>query len=261
MIGFYEDYFKRKYQAFVKKQINAGCPTHFHGEAELSYVLNGTHFAVIGGKEYVLTAGDAYFLNPFDVHKYESPCGGEHILLTVRPNEYLKVSGGKNLNLPNFLDDKEYNKKIFDILRFALEKADSDHELNEYERQGFASLIVGAIIRRYGENPLKTDKTELTEILNYLNENYKGDLPRGAVAEKFGYSPNYFSKLFKKYFNMGFTEYVLNLKYQKTLIECGISGAKKRGRIIAENFSNPQTFYRLNKKYNSEYVKLKNYHD
>ena len=259
MIGFYEDYFKRKYQAFVKKQINAGCPTHFHGEAELSYVLSGTHLAVIGGKEYVLTAGDAYFLNPFDVHKYESPDNGEHILLTVRPNEYLRVLSGKNLNLPNFLGDKEYNKKIFDLLRFALEKTDSDRELNEYERQGFASLIVGAIIRRYGEKSLKTDKTELTEILNYINENYKSELSRASVAEKFGYSPNYFSKLFKKCFNMGFTEYVLNLKYQKTLIECGRSGAK-RSDIIAENFSNPQTFYRLDKKYNSDYRKLKNYH-
>lgn len=260
MIGFYEDYFKRRYQAFIKEQKNVGCPTHFHGEAELSFVLNGTHTAAINGKEYVLTAGDAYFLNPFDIHKYESVDGGEHILLTVRPNEYLMSIGGKNLCLPNFLGDKEYNKKLLEILRFALSDADNSGVLNEYERRGYASLIVGAIIRRYGET-VSVKKGELNEILDYLNENYKSDFSRDEVAAKFGYSPNYFSKLFKKYFNMGFTEYVLNLKYQKTLIECGQNGAKKRADIILENFSNPQTFYRLNKKYNKDYQKIKNYHD
>lgn len=259
MIGFYEDYYKRKYQLFVKSIKNEGCPMHFHGEVELSFVLSGEHVAIINNQKYVLGAGDAYFCNPFDLHEFSSVDKGEHILVTVRPDEYSAALGKDDISLPNFLGDRDYNKKIYSVLNEILS---SHGSLNRFEKSGYINLLIGAIIKRYGyAEKNKNDKNRLTEILRYIDENHNEHLTREKISKRFGYSPNYFSKLFRDSFNIGLTDYILNLKYQKTLIELSASPSKKHTEIILKHFANPQSFYRINRRQKGTYGELIAYHN
>lgn len=48
--------------------------------------------------------------------------------------------------------------------------------------------------------------------MEHINEHYTEDISLEALSEKFGFNVNYFSGLFKKYTNMTFSEYLLNVR-------------------------------------------------
>ena len=259
MIGYYEEYDKRKYKFLCKQLKNVGCPMHFHGEMELSYILSGTHEIYIGNDVFYLTEGDIYFCNPFEVHKCFSKECGEHILFTIRPFEYAPINDFLKGLIPNFLGDKDFNLRIFSILKEILLK---QQPLNGLEKQGYIGLVLGEIVSRYGYKSEKKAKTDnIEDLLLYINHHYKEKLTRDTIARKFGYSSNYLSKLFKERFHCGLLEYINNLKYERTIAELSVSHATVTEIALKNGFDNVQSFYRINKKKKDHFSEVKLYHD
>ena len=258
MIGYFEDCKKRKHQLLCKQLTNTGCQTHFHGEMELSYVLNGTHDITINSNMYTLTKGDIYYCNPYELHKCYSHNGGEHILFTIRPFEYTPFSNLIKSALPNFLLDKSFNSVIKKLLD---EIIDSQDTLNALERQGYIGLILGKILEHYGYNSNEQNKTRrLEEVLLYIDTHYKEPLDRNKLASEFGYSPTYFSRLFHENFHCGLCQYINNLRYERTLMELETASGNKSEIILKNGFNNVQTYYRINRRRKNQYDKLKEYH-
>ena len=259
MIGYFEDYTKRKHKLLCKKLINTGCNTHFHGEMELSYVLSGMHKITIGNETKTLTSGDMYYCNPYELHECYSEDSGEHILFTIRPFEYAPVSNILKSSLPNFLTDKQYNSKIKTLLEAIIAKQDT---LNSLERHGYISLILGGILKGYGYCNNKTkNPNRFEEVLVYIDNHYKEHIDRNTLAKVFGYSPTYFSRIFQENFHCGLLEYVNNLRYERTLSELASASGRKTDIILRNGFNNVQSFYRIDRKRKSEYNNLKEFHN
>lgn len=258
MIGYFEDYAKRKHRLLCKRLTNIGCPTHFHGEMELSYILSGTHRITVGNNTQTLTNGDMYYCNPYELHECHSDDSGEHILFTIRPFEYAPISNLICSSLPNFLKDKDFNRKICALLEEIIIKQDA---LNSLERQGYIGLILGSILNHYGYRPDKTETGgHFEEILLYLDTHYKEPLDREFLAQKFGYSPTYLSRLFQENFHCGLWQYINNLRYERTLAELASSKNRKTEIILNNGFNNVQSFYRINRKRKADYDNLKEFH-
>ncbi|MDE5896915.1 MAG: AraC family transcriptional regulator, partial [Clostridia bacterium] len=51
----------------------------------------------------------------------------------------------------------------------------------------------------------------------YIDEHYAESLTLAEAAGKFGYAPNYFSSLFKRYFRIGFAQYVNSVRVRKSI--------------------------------------------
>ena len=85
-------------------------------------------------------------------------------------------------------------------------------------------------------------------IVQYIDENYS-NININGVSEHFGYSPNYFSKLFKKNMGITFVEYV-NKKRLNKAVELLTTTDKTVDSICAEiGFSDKKHFYEIFKKY------------
>ena len=258
MIGYFEDYTKRKHQLLCKKLTNTGCQTHFHGEIELSYILSGIHTITIGNETQVLTSGDMYCCNPYELHECHSDDNGEHILFTIRPFEYAPLSNFLKASFPNFLKDSAFNKNICNLLEEIIIRQD---RLNSLERQGYICLVLGNILHNYGYRPEKPDMTrKFEEILLYLDTHYKEHIDRDSLAKLFGYSPTYFSRLFQENFHCGLWEYINNLRYERTLADLASKKGRKTEIILNNGFNNAQTFYRINRRRKSTYDNLKEFH-
>ena len=54
----------------------------------------------------------------------------------------------------------------------------------------------------------------LTDITNYIKENYEGDISLESLAKIFGYSPTYLSKMFQKYAKVSYREYLQSISLQ-----------------------------------------------
>ena len=259
MIGYFEDYKKRKHQLLCKRLTNTGCQTHFHGEMELSYILSGHHEITIGNSTQILTSGDIYYCNPYELHSCHSNDAGEHILFTIRPFEYEPLFNSLKSSLPNFCTDKEFNNNICILLEEIIRKLDS---LNTLQRQGYICLILGSIIKNYGYQPQKTNYIRKFEsILLYIDAHYKEPLDRTSLAKTFGYTPTYFSRLFEENFHCGLLQYINNLRYERALAELSVNKGRKTEIILNNGFNNVQSFYRIHRKRKSEYANLKEYHN
>lgn len=260
MIGYFEVYKKRKHQILCKRLNNTGCQTHFHGEMELSYILSESHEITINNQTRALTRGDMYFCNPYELHQCHSQNKGEHILFTIRPSEYELFTSALKAPLPSFLTDKEFNLEILGVLNEIIEKQNT---LNTLERQGYIALVLGKILNHYGycRDEHKEGYKRFEEILLYIDNNYRNPITRDSIAQKFGYSPTYFSRIFKENFHCSFLDYINNLRYERALAEMSTSNKGKTTTILSHGFNNVQSFYRINRKRKSQYEALQLFHN
>lgn len=260
MIGYFEVYNKRKYQVLCKRLNNTGCQTHFHGEMEMSYILSESHEITINNETHTLTKGDIYFCNPYELHQCHSQNMGEHILFTIQPFEYQAFSSLIKAPLQSFLLDKEINLEIFELLSEIIEK---QNNLNSLERQGYIGLVLGKILNHYGycKDESKGGNKRFEEILLYIDNNYKSPITRDSIAQEFGYSPTYFSRIFKENFHCSFLEYINNLRYERVLAEISTSNKSKTNTILSHGFNNVQSFYRINRKRKNQYAALQLFHN
>lgn len=66
-------------------------------------------------------------------------------------------------------------------------------------------------------------RIKLKSVLAYISENYKETLSTQSVAEHFGYNREYFCRIFKRYSNMTFKEYLTGVRLDAVLREMRIS--------------------------------------
>ena len=57
--------------------------------------------------------------------------------------------------------------------------------------------------------------SRLTEITDYIKKNYQKELSLESLAEIFGYSPTYLSKMFQKYAKINYRDYVQNVRLER----------------------------------------------
>ena len=68
--------------------------------------------------------------------------------------------------------------------------------------------------RRNGEMIYSGGQVRLGEILNYMQENYTDEITLESLAEEFGFSSVYLSKMFKKYGDMNFKQYLQKIRLE-----------------------------------------------
>ena len=86
----------------------------------------------------------------------------------------------------------------------------------------------------------------LTDITNYIKENYEGDISLESLAKIFGYSPTYLSRMFQKYAGVNFKAYLqdIRLRYawkevkdsDKTLSEIAMENGFPNSKALARSF-------------------------
>ena len=69
--------------------------------------------------------------------------------------------------------------------------------LNYVAQSGYINLLLGRLAAHYKLEKRPSFTNEIKDILIYINENYDNVITREILADRMGYSPNYFSTLFK----------------------------------------------------------------
>ena len=100
------------------------------------------------------------------------------------------------------------------------------------------------------------------DILDYINEHFNEKITLSDLSQRCFYNPAYFSRLFKKTFNMSFTDYLMDLRL-KRCAELLRNTDYTIDKVIKEcGFSDRNTFYeRFKNKYGctpSEYRSIHN---
>lgn len=249
MRGEFRDYEDRNRFVEARYDRNLGCSLHFHSKIEFSYCLSGMHTAVVNGIKKQLTKDDICFVNSFDTHSLKSEHGDRHYVVSFsKDNMELFTDIFFGMSFSNFLTDKEFNLTLLPLIE---ELYKNGKELNYVAQSGYINLLLGRLAAHYKLEKRPSFTNEIKDILIYINENYDNVITREILADRMGYSPNYFSTLFKENVGMGFIDYLNMVRCQnvKAMMDKEKFSHLSLTEVIMRNgFDSLATYYRALKK-------------
>jgi len=222
---------------------------HIHRCAELSFVAEGEYFVHVGTEQRVLKPGDIVFIKPNQAHYYKS-LGKAKVFACIFPFDTMYGFGVNGKIFDTFIKS-QYFDFITDLLHISRLQM---YRYSDERKRGIIYAILGLLAT---DNELKNyvsdkDDSLISNIMQYIEDNYMKDIKLADMCDKFGYSLSWFSKLFNNFMGMSFRDYVNQYR-----IQVAESLLKKNEKMslnkIADivGFESWNTFYRAWKKYST----------
>ena len=232
---------------YVKHKTTPFTPLHFHSASEMIFVRRGKMLASVKGEEYVISAGEGCFVDRFCVHSFSELEKDTEIYVFVGNSELFDPIFADACGVPPVrISFDDYS--LLDMTVNAYDSAESE-EIRLLTFKGAVSLLIARIAgeNRVEPTPERGSSTDICAVLRYIGDHFSEDITLNSIASKFGYSPQYFSRLFHRYMKVNLTEYVniARVNFAKRLM-----GSDKSVAQIAfeSGFNSMPSFYRAYKK-------------
>ncbi len=210
---------------------------HDHDFVEIVYILEGSGIHSINGTEYPVQAGDLLYINYGCTHSFvipekmiaynlmvkldyfdkqlNTPNNANNIfsLLALTSFEEIQSEIDRASPLVSFYGEEQAN------IRFILEKIESELENNYLGKsvllESYVNILLTNVFRKILMSDNRDEEIIPAEIIMYIQEHCGEKLSLKDLAEKCFYNPAYFSRLFKKAFNMTLTEFIMEQRLKK----------------------------------------------
>lgn len=257
-----EDNIPVKLFDFITDNPNRRIPKHWHKSLEFLYCMSGSLIVSINSNIYEMHRNDLIVINSNIIHSTMSP-EKSHILVMQIPLD-LMVTFTKNtynhdmllqLNTVRYGNTASWLDKLREMLNKLLNYRSSSRLTSNIHSLG---LIYASLALLIDECAVSADpKTinlnikklmPLNNILKYLQMNISRKVVLDEVASQFSYSNAYFSKYFKHYVGMNWTEYLDTLRLNEAKKEM-LNSKKTFTEIAYDNgFGSYRNFYNVFKK-------------
>ena len=249
----------------VVDDVNFYSPFHWHNHIEVLYLLEGKIDFKIEERRYILTEGDMVIVNSEMIHSSKLCGHARYILLQVPLSTFENIYEDiENVCFKEKPDTAE-SEKLFSYLSLILKTIDDKAPENKLK---FISLLYdffyimlvsfksgqrkSAGMSYYGIN-------RISPVIAYVEKEFRNKIRLSEAAEILNVSPEHMCRLFKKYTDMTFNEYLMSLRisafYQSLqssgqkisvlLEECGITNYKVFIREFKKTFGKTPEMLRL----------------
>ena len=173
--------------AASKKKLQGTYETHWHEFYEIEYVLSGSGTYIIDGTPYPIRSGMLFFMTPQNFHSVSADdCTVYNVMFSEQPCDLRILSrliGGKSV-----FDTKE-DLPFFDAVFHELVQNLSD--------EAFAGCLLNAALGKIPSENRRTPSDPVAQGLLYLLRHFRENPSLAEVAEHVGYTPTYFSSVYK----------------------------------------------------------------
>lgn len=192
--------------------------THYHSLYEIYYLEQGICNYLIADKLFQMLSGDVVFIPKGVIHKTSYEDVHSRLLVNCS-GEYLK---GADITEPFVYRNKKQSGEIRAVLKKIEKEYLNSDEFSERLIMGYMQQLL-AIVHR-NENEFRNTRAQnkyALKALDYLNDNFSGEITLGALAERLSISAEHLSRIFKKETGLGFNEYLslLRLKRAEALLK------------------------------------------
>lgn len=227
---------------------------HWHRSIEIFAVFEGTLAFFINEEEYPLGSGEFILLNSNEIHSISSPEANRTIVLQIPMNVLRNVETGEGLILFTH-SPKRQDSKIMELIGSMYQELQERGSEYEWKVQSDFFMLVYLLLTKYRKREILPEEirhyrklNRLSTITDYIRENYTRELSLEMVADRFGYSPSYLSRMFRKYAQTNYKTYLQNVR-----IEYGFQELANTDHTIGEialnnGFPNQKAFTREFKK-------------
>ena len=243
----YEHFADDPFYLFLKKETFLLDEPHYHESLEIIYLIRGKTIVHLSGGTHPLSEGEIFVCNRQQVHFYENFDCDTLAFCVVLSNKYTHDFRQiyNNAQFPSFLTDQERNQELYQLLQEWFDRPSHTFLVD----CAFANLLLDKLIRLYGfSQTTQADdlNTMAIRLINYISTNYAEDISLASAAKDFGYSKEYFSKIFKEAVGKNFLSYLNETRAQKALELMQDPQSKKSANEIcaACGFNNTTSLYR-----------------
>lgn len=238
---------------------------HWHRSIEIFAVFEGSLTFIVDEKKVPLKAGEFIIVNSNEVHSVFSPKPNLTIVLQIPMITFEKYYTEEEFVVFS-REASVQDSRIMELIRTMYETYVKRMCGYEFQVQSKFYMLAYLMITQYrisevSEGMIKNHRklNRLSSITSYIRENYQKELSLEYLAEIFGYSPTYLSKLFQKYAKINYKSYIQSVRVEHAYQEL-VRTDKKISEIAAKHgFSNQKAFAKeFQKKYGmlpSEYRK------
>ncbi len=192
-------------------------PFHWHNHIEVLYVLEGKIDFKIEQRRYVLTSEDMVIVNSEKIHSSKLCGHAKYILLQVPLSAFEGIYEDiENVVFKESLSENE-TAKLFSCLSEMLESVDDQRQEN---RVKFISLLYNFLYQLLSSYQTEQKKVvssyyginRISPVMAYVEKEFRNKITLKDVAELLNVTPEHLCRLFKKYTDMTFNEYLMSLR-------------------------------------------------
>ena len=236
------------------------CPTHTHDYIELVYHFSGTAEHTVDRVTYIVHRGEMLLVDRGCEHAFCPKPRVRYCDIMLRPEFFDKsLSGGESV--VSFLSLSEFRefaseissgkrlirfsvnerRQIEALIRLTIDEQKRELLASESMRRSALNMLLTLIFRNMrAERRLEMNR----ELLDYIKDSCAEKITAASLADRCGYTVEHFSRRFKSFTKMTFTEYLNACRLDKAR-ELLLSTQKSVDAIIDESgFSSRGEFFR-----------------
>ena len=219
---------------------------HFHKNFEILYVIEGAIECTINNKTDVIREGEFCMCLSNEIHSGHT-VGDTKFWAFIFSEDFVhsfaKLAKGKEGDEIKFTCRESVRKYIEDVFLNNDEQEHISQKACLYALTGEYLSCVKLIDKK------KAKSETMTEIVDYISQNYMNNITLSDVAEILNYDYHYVSRLFHQLFNMSFKNF-LNIYRLERAVEMMKNGEQKLLNIAYESgFQSIRTFNSCFKNY------------
>ena len=242
---------------------------HDHDFVEIVYIMEGTSRHYINDEEFEVKAGDLLFINYGCTHAFhihgkmvaynlmirvdyftKNMIKGDNLFYLLALTSFEKIQRELNDKGPLVSFDFSERDEIVGLFKNVEAELAKDDLGKALILDAYINVLLCKVFRKIFVKDGEKDRLIPQDILDYISQHFNEKISLSDLSERCFYNPAYFSRLFKKTFNMSFTDYIMDLRL-KRCCELLKTSDYAIERIIEEcGFSDRNTFYeRFKNKY------------
>lgn len=194
---------------------------HWHRSIEIFAVFQGKMKFFIQNKQYELKDEELVIINSNEVHSIESLTENTTLVLQI-PIQLFEEYYQEGTTFVLFLHSQiQYDKEIMELIHTMYEGLQQREVGYEWKVQSDFYRLLYLLVQKYryqniSKECIKSHKglDKLSRITAYIREQYEKELSLEYLAEVFGYSPAYLSRMFQKYAGTNYKTYLQNIRLE-----------------------------------------------
>lgn len=198
---------------------------HWHRSIEIFMVFEGHLKFYLNDLEQELNPGEFVLVNSNEIHAIDSPEPNKTVVIQIPLKTFSDYFTGEQY-IRFTHEAKKQDVQVVDLIRemfAAYGKKETGYDMRV--KSGYYMLLY-MLVSVYRELDVKDELlkqnrklNKLTPITNYMKEHYREELSLEALAEVFGYTPAYISRMFQKYAGINYKDYLQGVRVEYAFAE------------------------------------------
>ena len=241
---------------------------HWHRSIEIFAIFEGNLRFFLNDEEYKMNAGEFFLVNSNEVHSIFAPKPNKTVVIQIPLAVFKKYYTNEQFISFSY-EPGNRNQELMESMRMMYRLYVKQECGYEFKVQSLFYELVYTLVTEYRNTEVSPEivrsyrkLSRLTEITDYIKKNYQKEMSLESLAEIFGYSPTYLSKMFQKYAEINYRDYVQNIRLDRASKELVSTDHMISDIALNHGFANSKAFANaFRKKYGmlpSDFRKQKN---